>query len=129
MNPTMLPGRMAAKVKVHPISECWTWTGARNPKGYGSVANGRGGSMLAHRKAYEHIVGPIPDGLTIDHLCLNKACVNPAHMEPVTRGENNSRMVRYPLVYTARPEYKPLYPEKAASFADIFERLFGKTAA
>lgn len=129
MTPTMLPGRMSAKVKVHPISECWTWTGARNPKGYGSVADGRGGSMLAHRKAYEHLVGPIPEGLTIDHLCLNKSCVNPAHMEPVTRAENNSRQGWAHVRHWVAPEpvrFAP--PAPGERFADIFERYFGKTA-
>jgi hypothetical protein len=47
--------------------------------------------MMAHRASYEFHVGAIPDGLQIDHLCLNKACVNPAHMEPVTSQENTRR--------------------------------------
>lgn len=47
--------------------------------------------MLAHRKSYEILVGPIPGGLTIDHLCRNRACINPAHMEPVTNAENTRR--------------------------------------
>jgi hypothetical protein len=66
---------------------CWIWTGPLDRDGYGKMSMGTG----AHRKFYEHYVGPIPAGLTIDHLCRVKACVNPAHMEPVTARENNLR--------------------------------------
>lgn len=76
-----LPANMAAKVVA--IGHCWNWTGAIQSSGYGSVTNGKGSSMLAHRRAYEALVGPIPDGLTIDHLCERKSCVNPRHMQPV----------------------------------------------
>jgi len=69
---------------------CWEWTGATIPNGYGSF--GVNGSQVgAHRLAYELTVGPIPEGLTIDHLCRVKTCVNPSHMETVTRAENNRR--------------------------------------
>lgn len=84
-----LPANMQTKVTIS--GDCWEWTGARNPKGYGSVTNGKGGSMLAHRRAYEEVVGEIPDGLTIDHTCENTSCVNPAHLEPVTLAENIRR--------------------------------------
>jgi hypothetical protein len=55
------------------------------------VGIGNKRTALAHRVAYEALVGPIPDGMTIDHLCRNKRCLNPAHMELVTRGENTRR--------------------------------------
>lgn len=86
---TDLPGRMSAHVVVD--GDCLTWTGAKGTSGYGSCTNGRGGTALAHRRAWLAINGEIPDGLTIDHLCLNKLCVNVEHMEVVTRGENSRR--------------------------------------
>lgn len=58
--------------------------------GYGSIRV-QGKARLAHRLAYELLIGPIPHGLVIDHLCMNKACCNPYHMEPVTIGENSRR--------------------------------------
>jgi hypothetical protein len=75
--------------KVNKTETCWLWTGARLPLGYGQFVTT--GNRLAHRFAYEHFVGPIPDGLTIDHLCRNPSCVNPAHMEAVTIQVNLSR--------------------------------------
>ncbi len=72
--------------KVELTEDCWVWTGHLR-RGYGTLMqDGRDGS--AHRFAYESFVGPIPEGLEIDHLCRNRACVNPAHMEPVSRREN-----------------------------------------
>ena len=72
-------------------SGCWIWQGAL-VRGYGSFQTGAaGGSVLAHRYAYELLVEPIPLGLTIDHLCRNTRCVNPSHLEPVTLAENIRR--------------------------------------
>lgn len=67
-------------------NECWEWTGSVNGSGYGSYAQ-----QMAHRFSYEMYKGKIPDGLTIDHLCRNKKCVNPEHLEAVTSRENNLR--------------------------------------
>lgn len=67
---------------------CWTWTGYRE-KGYGRFFLDQAHrSVRAHRLAYEQGRGPIPDGLQLDHLCRNRACVNPAHLEPVTQRTN-----------------------------------------
>jgi hypothetical protein len=87
-----LPARVTAKIT--RTDGCWLWTGCLNSKGYGvTSANGR--RVLAHRFVYEHLVGPIADGMTLDHVrdrgCTNKNCVNPAHLEPVTALENRQR--------------------------------------
>ena len=86
-----LPVRFWAKVFVWQHAgvqgECWTWGGSRDPEGYGQ-SNRRSQVVKAHRRAWEALVGPIPDGLHLDHLCRNRACVRPAHLEPVTCREN-----------------------------------------
>lgn len=71
--------------------DCWIWEASTNPNGYGSfteIVNGRSKSNRAHRKVYEVLVGEIPRGMDLDHLCRNRPCVNPAHLEVVTRQEN-----------------------------------------
>ena len=68
--------------------DCWEWNGNKNPKtGYGKkTANGN--SVLAHRWVYETLLGPIPKGMVINHLCSNPSCVNPHHLEVVSQAEN-----------------------------------------
>lgn len=66
---------------------CWEWMGAKIHNGYGVIGDG-GRSRAAHRVAYEIFVGPIPDGMSIDHLCRNRACVSAEHLEAVTTREN-----------------------------------------
>ena len=72
---------------------CWQWTGGTIPDGYGSFHLAPLKRVASHRYAWESLRSPIPNGLTIDHLCQNKRCVNPEHMEVVTRGENTLRAV------------------------------------
>lgn len=85
-----LEPRFLAQVAEDPATSCWNWTGYLL-RGYGQYHPVHGKTVKAHRYSYEALVGPIPEGLTIDHLCANKSCVNPEHLEPVTRGENVRR--------------------------------------
>jgi len=82
--------RLLARM-VRAESGCWEWTGSSsNIYGHGCLMIA-GKSHRAHRLAYETWVGPIPEGLTIDHLCRNPPCINPEHLEPVTNAENIRR--------------------------------------
>uniref|UniRef100_UPI00351F6BF2 HNH endonuclease signature motif containing protein n=1 Tax=Mycolicibacterium fortuitum TaxID=1766 RepID=UPI00351F6BF2 len=80
--------------KIQPAeSGCIEWTGGLNGAGYGQFYVGRTsldetGKSYAHRWSYQHYVGPIPEGMHLDHLCRNRKCVNPEHLEPVTLREN-----------------------------------------
>lgn len=89
MTPDLLPGLMVNHVRVAD-GGCWEWVGALASNGYGSVSIG-GKGYSTHRAAYTALVGEVPDGLQLDHLCRNKACCNPAHLEPVTGSENQRR--------------------------------------
>ena len=76
--------------KVDRTAGCWNWLGSAVKTGYGQIWY-QGRLVLAHRFAYELLRGPIPKGFEIDHLCHNKSCVNPIHLEVVTRSENVRR--------------------------------------
>ena len=71
-------------------TRCWNWTGAVSAGSYGSIYY-EGRMQKAHRVMWRLERGEIPDGLDLDHLCRNRLCVNPAHLEPVTRSENLRR--------------------------------------
>lgn len=79
--------------KVTKTDSCWLWEGAIGTHGYGMIGLGRrsDGADVVHRVAYREFRGPIPDGLHIDHVCNVRLCVNPEHLEAVTKSENDRR--------------------------------------
>jgi hypothetical protein len=90
MSPARKPLDVAFWSKVHMTDGCWLWTAMLSDDGYGRIAVRRR-QRYAHRVAYEQMVGPIPEGMELDHLCRNRRCVRPDHLEPVTHLENIRR--------------------------------------
>lgn len=93
---SLLPANMQNKIEYAHCDvadldpKCWNWTGARSSRGYGSVGHQKR-VWSTHKLAYILLVGEVPDGLQIDHLCRNKRCCNPAHLEAVTGKVNCER--------------------------------------
>lgn len=84
------------EARIRRTDTCWLWTGDVSNSGYGAfIEHASRRTSPAHRAVYRVLIGPIPDGLTLDHLCRNKLCVNPAHLEPVTMQENRRRAVEW----------------------------------
>jgi hypothetical protein len=89
-----LPSRFWSKVIPEPNSGCWLWLGGGDIYGYGRIAilrDGQRRTRSSHRFAFEALVGVVPNGLVLDHLCRTPACVNPAHLEAVTQAVNVRR--------------------------------------
>lgn len=89
---TVNPGERHFRKKSRHVKAtgCWIWKDHVNRLGYGTTSI-CGKHWMAHRASYHHLVGPIPDGLTLDHLCRNTRCINPAHLEPVPLAVNMRR--------------------------------------
>jgi hypothetical protein len=87
--------------RVEKTETCWNWNGS-NVRGYGAFSTRHAVRVRAHRFAYEALVGKIPEGLQIDHLCKNTLCVNPAHLEPVTAWVNVMRSSGVAAVNSAK---------------------------
>lgn len=105
--------RFNVKYDVQP-GGCWLWTGAIGKTGY-AVFRYNGKAANAHRVSYTHHVGPVPEGLDLDHLCRVRHCVNPAHLEPVTRRVNLSRGIRPGRYQAAKTHCPKGHPYDAAN--------------
>ena len=82
--------RFKKRITVDPDTGCWNWEKVANYGGYG-VSSLHGVRTVAHRAVWQFLRGDIPEGMDLDHLCRNRQCVNPDHLEPVTRSENLTR--------------------------------------
>lgn len=105
-----LPPRIASRITVNPATGCWEYKGWRIKGGY-MLVFWEGRKQAAHRVVFTLLAGPIPEGLTLDHVeawgCRSKACCLPSHLEPVTQAENNRRRVppaRCPKDHEYTPE-------------------------
>lgn len=112
--------RFWSKVKpASNVNECWEWLAAKGKHGYG-IFRANGKAVICHRLSYEWIIGKIPEGLQIDHLCRNRGCVNPYHMEPVTNKINGLRGESFCAKYARQTHCKnghPLTPDNLDSYA------------
>lgn len=121
-----------ARVEKGGSAGCWSWLGPLNHQGYGLFYVTRGGRRVAHRVhriAWELLRSLIPDGLTLDHLCRNRGCVNPDHLEPVTSRENVRRGIGPTAINRRKTHcpqghaYTPENTRRKAKRGDLVERF------
>ena len=120
------PRRNGQRYIVDPQTGCWNWNGAITDGGYGARIPTPTGPKAPHRIFYEAAYGPIPEGMQIDHLCRNRRCVNPGHLEPVTPAENVRRGVATKLTSDDVREIRRLLGTTPPS---VLARQFGVSAA
>jgi hypothetical protein len=113
-----LPTNLADRIR---DESCWLWTGSIKPNGYVQVSH-QGRRVYLHRLTYEHLIGPIPTGLQLDHLCRNRGCCNPAHLEPVTARVNTLRSIGV----TTDPAPDTCYRGHAYTAENTYTRASGK---
>lgn len=89
-----LPEHIRERLEIGPVEGCWLSTNSPNRNGYTYMTSKGVQETLAHRTVYVLLKGAIPQNMTLDHLCRVPRCVNPLHMEVVTRQENSRRMAR-----------------------------------
>ncbi len=97
-----------------PNTGCWLWTAGLDNHGYGQLTHRHGHNGKAYRVSYEAFVGSIPKGLTLDHRCRTRCCVNPDHLEPVTLAENKRRGMSFAAIHARKivcPQGHSLSPE------------------
>ncbi len=118
----------ADRYQVDPNSGCWLFSGSKHKDGYGLVkVDGR--TRKAHRVMYEDLVGPVPPGVELDHLCRTPACINPAHLEPVSHLENVRRGAQTKLTAQVVAEIKAQPTVKRAVLAQAYGVSLGTIKA
>lgn len=110
------------RYEVNPASGCWEWL-LKKDRGYGRVRVGNS-AMQAHRFFYEIRFGRVPQGMTLDHLCRNRSCVNPEHLEPVTAQENVQRGASAKLDKEKVLQIRSMYKNKEYNQREL-SALFG----
>ncbi len=108
---------------VDPETGCWVWQGAKLPGGYGTMSRS-GEQIYTHRYYYERAKGPIPAGLQLDHLCRNRACCNPDHLEPVTHAVNLQRGATAKLTPDDVREIRRIFSEGGVTVTTL-SRTYG----
>lgn len=117
MTPDLLPTKFSAQLVVDE-SGCWRWTGPRTRKGYGIGYIPGTPERPVHRITYHLLVGPIPQGMEVDHLCRVTDCCNPSHLEAVTPQENRRRALNAPERRTHCPQGHPYAGANLYTYAD-----------
>lgn len=128
----LIPFRPGSRVghRVHPTTGCWEWAGARATNGYGIVGIPRTRSTTqAHRFYFAQVNRPIPAGMDLDHLCRNRGCVNPAHLEVVTRTINARRGAKATLTEQAVRVIRYLRACTRLTYPQIARLLGSSTSA